>query len=70
MYVTGSSLAEIVKITNTRNIKLNDTDRGSDCKVRRADKTSHRNKIRLAVNLFRFRNEITWYRVNKKSTSA
>ena len=40
-YVIGSSLAEIVKIENTRISNLNDVDRGSDCEVRRAGKTPH-----------------------------
>ena len=34
MYVTGSSLAEIVKIENTRISNKNHVDRGSDCEVR------------------------------------
>ena len=40
-YVTGSSLAEIVKIENTGISNQNDVDRGSDCEVRRAGKTHH-----------------------------
>ena len=36
-----SSLAEIVKIENTRISNLNDVDIGSDCEVRRAGKTFH-----------------------------
>ena len=40
-YVIGSSLAEIVKIENTRISLKNDVDRGSDCEVRRAGKTRH-----------------------------
>ena len=43
MYVTGSSLAEIVKIENTRISNQNAVDRGSDCEVRRAGKTGLRN---------------------------
>ena len=37
----GSSLAEIVKITNTRMLNVHDADRGSDCQVRRASKPRH-----------------------------
>ena len=33
-YVIGSSLAEIVKIENTRVSKLHDVDRGSDCEAK------------------------------------
>ena len=40
-YVIGSSLAEVVKIENTRISDYNDADRGSDCEVRRAGKTPH-----------------------------
>ena len=41
-YVIGSSLAEIVKTENTKNLNLNDVDRGSDCEVTRASKTPYR----------------------------
>ena len=41
MYVIGSSLAEIVKIENTRISNQNGVDRGSDCELRRAGKTRH-----------------------------
>ena len=40
-YVIGSSLAEIVKIENTRISNYNDVDIGSDCEVRRTGKTRH-----------------------------
>ena len=40
-YVIGSSLAEIVKIENTRISNSNDVGKGSDCEVRRAGKTPH-----------------------------
>ena len=44
-YVTGSSLAEIVRIGNPRISNPNDVDRGSNsnCEVRWAGKTQHRN---------------------------
>ena len=46
-YAIGSSLVEIVKIGNTRISCENDVDRardrGSDCEVRWAGKTRHRN---------------------------
>ena len=41
MYVIASSLAEIVKIENTRTSNQNDVSRGSDCEVRWAGKTPH-----------------------------
>ena len=40
-HVIGSSLAEVVKIENTRISDENDVDRGSDYEVRRAGKTRH-----------------------------
>ena len=40
-YLIGSSLAEIVKIENTRISDKNDVDRGSDSEVRRAGKARH-----------------------------
>ena len=40
-YVNASSLSEIVKIKNIRISNQNDVYRGSDCEVRRADKTQH-----------------------------
>ena len=43
MYVIGSSLAEIVKIENTRISDQNDVDRRSDRGVRRASKNPHPN---------------------------
>ena len=44
-----------------KDLNLKDVDRGSDCEVRWAGKTRHRNWIWLAVNLFHFRNEISWH---------
>ena len=43
MYVFGSSLAETVKIENTRISNSNDVDRESDCEVRRTVKIRHGN---------------------------
>ena len=40
-YVVESSLAEIVRIENTRIPNQNDVGRRSDCEVRRANKASH-----------------------------
>ena len=42
-HVIRSSLAEIVKIENTRISNQNDIDKGSDCEVRGAGKIQHRN---------------------------
>ena len=39
-YVIGSSLVDIVKIEKYKDLKLKDVDRGSDCEVRWASKTS------------------------------
>ena len=40
-YVSGSSIAEILNIENTRVLNQNDVDRGSNCEVRRAGKSRH-----------------------------
>ena len=41
MYTIGSSLAEVIKIANTRISNYNYADRGSGCKVGRDSKTRH-----------------------------
>ena len=56
-YVTGSSLAKIVKIESTRISSQSDVDRGSECEVRRPAKLD----IEILSYLLHFLNETTWY---------
>ena len=51
-YVIGSSLAEIVKIENTRSSNQNDVDRGSDCEVTRAGITHIQIKSEWLLSCF------------------
>ena len=51
-YVIGSSLAEIVKIENTRISNQNDVDKGSDCAVTRAGKTHIQIKFEWLLSCF------------------